>query len=156
MMTPAALLESIDSIHEQHFINDWNGRLMFKVPFNGGLTCIGQMLTLGNISTAFSYIIKANREGVDVDEFKSILSTRAKEMVLAIEEATAIPRGNGMNFVQRKAHQNNHQDVEIGPITQSGGYNNVDPSNVVPQCKFLQNCTFCIKFQMATKDLLST
>jgi len=83
-------------------------------------------LTLGDISTAFSYIIEANREGVDTDEVKSTLSTRTKEMALAIEEATAISRGDGINFAQTKARQSNHQEVEIGPIAQSAGYGDID------------------------------
>eukprot|EP00957_Ditylum_brightwellii_P078137 5940580-Ditylum_brightwellii.AAC.1 len=35
MTTTAAVLQSIRLIHQQHFVNDWNGRLMFSVDPGG-------------------------------------------------------------------------------------------------------------------------
>eukprot|EP00957_Ditylum_brightwellii_P042911 3248488-Ditylum_brightwellii.AAC.1 len=35
MVTAAALLQSIDLIQQQHFVHDWNGRLMVRIDPGG-------------------------------------------------------------------------------------------------------------------------
>uniref|UniRef100_A0A7S2MRW6 Glycolipid transfer protein domain-containing protein n=1 Tax=Helicotheca tamesis TaxID=374047 RepID=A0A7S2MRW6_9STRA len=72
-------------------------------------------LTLGDISTAFIYVTQASREEIDNNVFRNSLSAKAKEMTIAIEEATAISMGHGVSSAQTKASQTYQQGEKIGP-----------------------------------------
>eukprot|EP00957_Ditylum_brightwellii_P120632 9202389-Ditylum_brightwellii.AAC.1 len=65
MATTTALLQSIDLIRQQHFVNDWTGKVMFRVD-PGGLSGIAEF----EICQFFGFDSKFGIHKLYVDKLK--------------------------------------------------------------------------------------